>query len=73
MVEIAFGYAGLDWREYVTHSSDLLRPAEVDALRGDAAKARERLNWEPTVTIEAMLAEMVEADLARHATRLRHA
>ncbi|MEJ0015481.1 MAG: GDP-mannose 4,6-dehydratase [Acetobacteraceae bacterium] len=73
MVEMSFKCVGLDWQEYVTYHSDLLRPAEVDSLHGDASKARQRLNWKPTVTIEEMLAEMVDADLARHAARLRHA
>lgn len=50
-------------------SAELLRPAEVDVLRGDAAKARERLGWQPTVPLEALVAEMVEADLARHRAR----
>ncbi len=67
--EIAFGYAGLDWREFVRTSSDLLRPAEVDVLLGDAGKAREVLGWVPSVTLEEMVGEMVEADLARHRGR----
>jgi GDPmannose 4,6-dehydratase len=46
-----------------------MRPAEVDVLLGDATKARERLGWAPSVTLEEMLAEMVEADLARHRAR----
>jgi GDPmannose 4,6-dehydratase len=73
MVDIAFRCAGLNWQDYVTRRADLMRPAEVDALHGDASKARQRLNWQPTITLEAMLAEMVEADLARHTARLRNA
>jgi GDPmannose 4,6-dehydratase len=71
MVAMAFACAGLDWREHVTIRQDLMRPAEVDVLLGDATKARERLGWAPSVTLEAMLAEMVEADLARHRARQR--
>ena len=71
MVETAFRCAGLDWGEHVRHSSDLLRPAEVDYLRGDASKARQKLNWAPTISFEDMLAEMVEADIARHKARMR--
>jgi GDPmannose 4,6-dehydratase len=68
---LAFSYAGLNYEDHVATRSDLLRPAEVDVLLGDAGKARERLNWEPSVTLEEMVAEMVDADLARHRTRLR--
>ena len=64
--ELAFSYAGLDYRDHVVSRDALKRPAEVDFLLGDAGKAWQRLNWEPTITLEAMVAEMVEADLARH-------
>ena len=50
-------------------SADLLRPAEVDALRGDAGKALRVLGWQPKATLEELVAEMVEADLARHRKR----
>ncbi len=68
---IAFGYAGLAYEDHVTVSADLLRPAEVDLLLGDAGKARRVLGWEAATSLEAMIAEMVEADLARHRARLR--
>jgi GDPmannose 4,6-dehydratase len=68
---IAFGHAGLSYEDHVTVRADLLRPAEVDFLLGDAAKARRVLGWEPTITLEDMAAEMVEADLARHRSRMR--
>jgi GDPmannose 4,6-dehydratase len=68
---IAFGHAGLDYEEHVTVRADLLRPAEVDLLLGDAGKARRKLGWEPAISLEDMVAEMVEADLARHRARLR--
>jgi GDPmannose 4,6-dehydratase len=45
---------------------DLLRPAEVDVLHADPNKARESLGWQPTVSLENLAAEMVEADLARY-------
>jgi GDPmannose 4,6-dehydratase len=63
---IAFGYAGLDWRRHVRTSTEFMRPAEVDILLGDAGKAAQKLGWQPSVTLEEMVAEMVEADLARH-------
>ncbi len=69
MVATAFACAGLDWQAHVTTRLELMRPAEVELLQGDADKARRVLGWAPTVTLEAMLAEMVEADLARHRAR----
>lgn len=68
---IAFSHAGLDWEAHVRTSAALVRPAEVDVLRGDAGKARDALGWTPEVTLEALAAEMVEADLARHRARAR--
>ena len=46
LVELAFAHAGLDRDEHVRTDPSLIRPAEVDLLVGDAAKARERLGWE---------------------------
>jgi len=68
---LAFGHAGLNYEDHVTVRADLLRPAEVDLLLGDASKARRKLGWEPATSLEEMVAEMVEADLARHRARLR--
>ena len=70
MVETAFACAELDWQDHVVVDQTLMRPAEVDVLHGDASKARETLGWSPRITLEAMLAEMVEADLARHRARM---
>src|SRR5215813_10597107 len=47
LVELAFAHAGLDWQKYVTIDPRFIRPAEVDLLIGDPAKARETLKWEP--------------------------
>lgn len=63
-VEIAFSHAGLDWEQYVRQDERFLRPAEVDHLRGDAAKARRVLGWEPTVNFPELVRMMVDADLA---------
>jgi len=68
---IAFSYVGLDFQEKVRIDPRFFRPAEVDLLQGDASKARERLGWFPEVGLEEMVAEMVDADLARHKARLR--
>ncbi|MEO7650233.1 MAG: GDP-mannose 4,6-dehydratase [Bryobacteraceae bacterium] len=63
-VELAFSHAGLDYRDHVTMDQDLFRPAEVNILLGDAAKAREQLGWVPTIGFEALVREMVDADCA---------
>lgn len=65
MVDIAFRHVGLDWQDYVEHSTTLDRPFEVDALCGDSRIARSTLGWMPTVTLEHTIGEMVGADLAR--------
>ncbi len=65
LVELAFGYVGLDWRDYVEIDPKLFRPAEVYTLRGDATKARKILGWEPTVSFPELIKMMVEADLER--------
>lgn len=65
----AFAHVGLDHKEFVRVSPDLLRPAEVDVLQGDSAKAHQALGWQPSITLEDMIAEMVEADLARYRAR----
>jgi GDPmannose 4,6-dehydratase len=67
---MAFGHAGLNWEDHVIVDQALIRPAEVDILRGDASKASQRLGWQPSVPVEELAAEMVEADLARYRKRL---
>jgi len=63
MCEKAFGYAGLDWQEYVVQDPRFMRPAEVDLLVGDASKARNVLGWEPRIGFERLVQMMVDADL----------
>ena len=63
--EIAFDHAGLDWKKYVRIDSKLFRPAEVNKLRGNAAKARRRLKWKPRVGFQKLVTMMVDADLKR--------
>lgn len=65
MVMIAFQHVGLNWEDFVKIDPALFRPAEVDVLLGDATLAREKLDWEPKITLEEMICEMVDADLAR--------
>jgi GDPmannose 4,6-dehydratase len=64
VADVAFRHVGLDWRNHVVEDPELLRPAEVDHLIGDAGKARERLGWSPTVGFEEMIRRMVDADIA---------
>jgi GDPmannose 4,6-dehydratase len=65
LVELAFAHAGLDPADHVKTDPALIRPAEVDLLVGDPAKARERLEWEPAVDFEGLVRMMVDADLER--------
>ncbi|MCZ4123154.1 GDP-mannose 4,6-dehydratase [Streptomyces sp. H39-S7] len=62
-VETAFAHAGLDWTEYVRYDPKYERPSEVDALIGDASKARDLLGWEATVKVEELARIMVDADI----------
>ncbi len=71
MCRVAFAAAGLDYRDHVTQDPRFLRPAEVDVLLGDPAKAKAKLGWTPLIEFEDMIREMVEADIARHRARLR--
>jgi GDPmannose 4,6-dehydratase len=64
LVVTAFGMVGLDWEQYVEIDKSFIRPSEVNDLQGDATKARERLGWEPTVSFEQLIREMLETDLA---------
>jgi GDPmannose 4,6-dehydratase len=64
-VEAAFEHAGLDVDRHVVPDPDLLRPAEVDHLVGDASRARAELGWEPRVSFHEMIQLMVDADLER--------
>ncbi len=62
-LEAAFNTVGLDWKKYVEIDPQYYRPAEVELLCADPAKARQKLNWEPKVTFEELAQLMVEADL----------
>ena len=65
LVEVAFAHAGLDWQAYVRTDPAFIRPAEVDHLIGSAAKAKQQLGWQPSITFEQLIAMMVDADIAR--------
>jgi GDPmannose 4,6-dehydratase len=62
-LELSFGYVNLDWQVYVEFDDRYLRPAEVDLLIGNPAKAKQNLGWQPSVTFAELVGLMVEADL----------
>jgi len=61
--EAAFSYANLNWQDYVEFDSRYVRPTEVDALIGDASKAKNTLGWSPEITWKSLAELMVESDL----------
>ncbi|MEO0483448.1 MAG: GDP-mannose 4,6-dehydratase [Planctomycetota bacterium] len=61
--DMAFKHAGLDFEEHVEFDARYLRPAEVELLLGDPAKAKEKLGWEPTTSVEELAAMMVDHDI----------
>lgn len=63
-IEACFGLLDLDWREHVKYDARYERPAEVDLLIGNPAKAKRQLGWEPTVRFKELVKIMTEADLA---------
>ena len=65
LVELSFGHVGLDWEKHVKLDPRFLRPAEVDHLVGDSAKARQALGWTPEVDFPSLVRMMVDADMAR--------
>ena len=70
-VELAFAYAGMDWKEHVEVDARYFRPAEVDYLCADASKARRVLGWEPAVNFDELVRIMVEADMKAVEARLK--
>jgi GDPmannose 4,6-dehydratase len=64
-IELAFEHAGLDWKKHVVMDKQFIRPAEVDHLLGNSAKARSTLGWKPMVDFAGLVRMMVDADLAR--------
>ena len=68
LVDVAFHHAGLDPGKYVKQDARFLRPAEVDLLIGDAAKAKQMLGWTPEVDFRQLVTMMVDADLERLST-----
>lgn len=66
MCRIAFQHVGLNVDDHLVIDPALFRPAEVEILLGNPAKAKQKLGWEATISLEEMIREMVDADLERH-------
>ncbi len=60
---LSFGYVNLNWRDYIEFDERYLRPAEVELLIGDPAKAKGKLGWSPSVTFQELVHLMVDADM----------
>ena len=65
LVEVAFARADLDWKKYVVTDPQFIRPAEVDLLIGDYAKAKRVLGWQPEVSFKELVHMMVDEDIKR--------
>ena len=63
LCEVAFGRAGLNWEEHVVVDTRFLRPAEVDMLVGDSAKARSEIGWKTDVDFVGLIEMMVDSDI----------
>jgi GDPmannose 4,6-dehydratase len=59
----AFSYIGLDYEKFIVSDPRIFRPAEVEILEGNYSKAKKVLGWEPTITFEQLVAEMVDHDI----------
>jgi len=64
-LEIAFGHVGMSWKKHVVIDPALIRPAEVNTLLGNPAKARRKLGWKPQVSFRELVHMMVDADLKK--------
>jgi GDPmannose 4,6-dehydratase len=73
LLDMAFHAVGMDWHDHVVTDAAFIRPAEVDRLCADPAKAREELGWEPKIGFEELISMMVESDLELLSTSGHHA
>jgi GDPmannose 4,6-dehydratase len=62
-LELAFSHVGLNWQDYVVEDSEFMRPAEVDLLLSDPAKAKEKLNWSTEVSFQDLVTMMVDSEM----------
>ena len=65
LIELAFGYVGLNWKKYVVIDKMLYRPAEVNILKGDYSKAKKELGWDVTVKFQDLVKMMMDSELKR--------
>jgi GDPmannose 4,6-dehydratase len=65
MCKIAFAHVGMDYRDHVVIDEKFMRPAEVDVLLGNPAKAQRKLGWRPKTSLQELISSMVDADLRR--------
>jgi len=63
--EIAFNHVGLNWQDFVVQDPAFMRPAEVDQLIGNPAKAAAKLGWEPDVSFKELVQMMVDVDVEK--------
>ena len=64
-LQIAFSHVGLKYEDFVVIDPEFIRPAEVELLLGNPAKAKQKLGWKPNVSFEQLVAMMVDADMDR--------
>jgi GDPmannose 4,6-dehydratase len=69
LCEVAFSHVGLDWQAHVEADDRFMRPTEIAASRGDYAKAKAELGWQPRTYFEDLIKLMVEADIRRLSSR----
>ena len=69
LVQLAFDRVGLDWEKYVVIDPRFIRPAEVDLLIGEPAKAKNVLGWVPQTSFQTLVNMMVDADMDRLSAR----
>lgn len=72
LLEVAFSYVGLNYKDYVVLDPEFVRPAEVDLLLGDCTKAREKLGWELEVGFKQLVHMMVDEDMKRVQSETRY-
>ena len=60
---MAFNHVGLNYKDYIEIDENLIRPTEVSKLLADYTKAKKKLKWEPKVTFDKLVIDMIESDL----------
>lgn len=73
LVEIAFNFVGLEWKDYVVIDETFNRPAEINELKGDFSKAKKKLGWEPKVLFKELVQMMIDADIEELKSKMYYA